>query len=60
MNTPDYLRPGQQQQIVVAFQIMRMIGEACSAIVGFLQFVALNHRSHRAIKNEQALFQESD
>ena len=42
---------GIGQQAVVAF------GEALAAVVGFLQFVALDHRAHRAVDDQDALGQ---
>jgi hypothetical protein len=45
-------RLGQQQQIVIALQIARPVGEARAAIIGFGQAVALDHGAHRAIQNQ--------
>ncbi len=73
MDLGDHLRPGQQQQVVVALQVVALrrvvaaravhvpglrvvaLGEALAAIVGFLQPMALDHRAHRAIDDQDAL-----
>ncbi len=55
MNAGDHLGPGEHEQIVVAFQIARMITEALAAEVRFRQLVALNHRAHRAVEDEDAV-----
>jgi hypothetical protein len=63
------VRLGQYQQVVVAFHIDRMIRESlalttiiamhnCAAIVFLGQFVTLDHRTHRAIQNQDALLDE--
>ena len=49
---------GQHQQVVVAFEVVRVIGEARAAVVGFLQTVALDHRAHGAVEDEQALLEQ--
>ncbi|MCW0424712.1 hypothetical protein NB713_002655 [Xanthomonas sacchari] len=71
----DHLRPGQQQQVVVALQIVALrrvvaagavhvpglrvvaLGETLAAIVGLLQPMALDHRAHRAIDDQDPLGQ---
>ncbi len=58
VDAADDRRLGQHQQVVVALQVMRMLGQARAAIVGFLQAVALDHGAHRAVENEQALFEQ--
>ncbi|MBV6410709.1 MAG: hypothetical protein GAKPKEKM_01531 [Rhodocyclaceae bacterium] len=50
----DRLRLRQEQQIVVALQLLRVILEAGAAIVGILQSVALNHGAHGAVEDEDA------
>jgi hypothetical protein len=49
VNCLDDLRPGEQQQVVVAFQIVRMVGETAAAIIGLLQRVTLDHGAHGAV-----------
>ena len=46
---------GQDQQVVVALEVVRMILEPLAAIIGFLQPVALDHRAHGSVEDEQAL-----
>src|SRR3546814_9018808 len=41
----------QYQQIVVAFQIARPVGEALATVMHLFELVALDHRSHRAIEH---------
>ena len=53
----DQFRSGQQQQVVVAFQVVRVRGETRAAVVGLLQAVALDHRAHRAIEDQNVLFE---
>ena len=60
MNFADHFRPGQQQQIVVAFQIAAEIGEARAAIIGFGQAVTLDHGAHRPIQNQDALASQGE
>ena len=50
----DDVGPRQDQDIVVAAQIARMIREPLAAEVGFGQLVALDHRAHRAVEDEDA------
>ncbi|WP_425142895.1 hypothetical protein, partial [Enterobacter hormaechei] len=68
----DDLRPGQQQQIVVALQFMALrravvaagamaviltAGEAFATVIVFLQAVALDHRAHRTVDDQDPLAQ---
>ena len=55
VNAADDLGFCQQQQVVVAFQVVRMVGEARTAIVGFGELATLDHRPHRAVEHEDAL-----
>jgi hypothetical protein len=50
----DDVGPRQDQQVVVALQILRMILEPLAAEVRFRQLVALDHRPHRAVEDEDA------
>ena len=45
----------QDQQIVVALEILRVILEPLAAEVRLGQLVALDHRPHRAVEDEDAL-----
>ncbi len=51
----DDVRLCQAQQVVVAFQVVREVGKARAAIVGFVELVRLDHRPHRAVKHEDTL-----
>ncbi|KAF5290530.1 hypothetical protein FQR65_LT20636 [Abscondita terminalis] len=71
MHPGDDLGPGQQQQVVVALEIMaamravssecllavEAVGKALAAIVFFLQAMALNHRAHGTVDNQNAVCQ---
>jgi hypothetical protein len=57
--------PGQRQEVVVALEVVRMRGEtricvqsARSAVVGFAEAVALDHRPHRTVEDEESALQE--
>ena len=50
----DHVGPRQDQQVVVALQILRVILEALAAEVRLRQLVALDHRAHRAVEDEDA------
>ena len=50
----DHVGPRQDQQVVVALEILRVILEALAAEVRFRQLVALDHRAHRAVEDEDA------
>ncbi|MCY1351327.1 hypothetical protein D9M69_375900 [compost metagenome] len=53
----DHVRAGQQQQVVVAFYVAWPVGEAGTAVVLFLQLVALDHGAHAAVEDQDALFE---
>ena len=55
MNSGDDLRLCQRQKIVIAAKIARVRGEARAAIVGFGKRVALDHRAHRAVQDQNAI-----
>ena len=57
MDLFDHLRLGQRKEIVRPFEIARMIGKLRAAIRALVQPVALDHRSHRAIEDQNALLQ---
>ena len=46
----------QHKKVVIALEIARPILEALATIIGLLKLVALDHGSHRAIENKNALF----
>ncbi len=70
MDAADDMRLGQQQQVVVAFDIDGMIREAAArasvtakqlgaSIMRFSQLVTLDHRTHCAVQYQDALLNES-
>ena len=50
----DDLRLGQHQQFVVALHVVREVGESRSAVFRLAQLVALDHRTHGAIEDQDA------
>ena len=50
----NHLRPRQRQQLVVALDVTIDFREACTAILGLAQLVALDHGAHRAIQDQDA------
>jgi hypothetical protein len=54
----DHIGPGELQQVVVALQILAVVGKARAAKVGFAELVALDHGAHRAVDDDDALRQQ--
>ena len=54
----DHVGPGHLQQVVVALQALRMVLEALAAVVGLGQAMALDHRAHRAVEDDDPLLQD--
>ena len=52
MDIRDDIRAGQVQHIIVAFHLALEVVEARTAEVAFRQSVALYHRSHRPVEDE--------
>ena len=46
---------GQAEQVIVAFEVGAMVGEALPAVILFLQAFSLDHGSHSAIQYQYAL-----
>ena len=60
MNFLDHLRPRQIEQFEAAFEIFALpIAKPFAAVIRFGQFVALDHRSHRAIEHDDPLAHQS-
>ena len=59
MNFEYDFRTRQGKQLVIALEILRMHAKARSAKIGLAQLVALDHGSHRAIQDQDALAQET-
>ncbi len=53
----DHIRAAEQQQVVVAFHVAWPIGEARATIVVFLEAIALDHSTHAAVEDQNALFE---
>ena len=52
MNAFDHIGPGDGQQVVVAPEVHRPIGEPRTAIGGLVQCATLDHGAHGAIQNQ--------
>ena len=60
VNLPDDLGLGQLQQFVVPLEILaRPAGETFPPKRGFIQFVSLDDRAHRAVQHQNPLHQKS-
>ena len=55
MDRADDVRTREDEDVAVAAQVLRVIREALAAEVGLRQLVALDHRAHRAVEEEDAL-----
>ena len=55
VNTGNDLRLGDNQQVVVAFDVLADIGKPLTAVICFFQLMALNKSTHAAIKYMNAL-----
>ncbi len=57
VNAADHVRPRQHEHVAVALEVVRMPGELLAAEVRLLELVALDHRAHRAVQDQEALRQ---
>ena len=55
MDVGDDIRPCQHEHVVVALKIVPVLREASAAEIGFAELPALDHRAHRAVKDDDAL-----
>ena len=55
MDLADDLGPGQRQQLVVTLDVMVQVLEALAAVGRLVELVALDHRAHRAVEDQDAL-----
>ena len=55
----NHVRAHQRQQLVVALQVLAVVGEALAAKIGLAQLVALDHRAHGAIQDQDALAKQA-
>src|SRR2546421_687335 len=58
MNLLNQVGFGDAQQIIASLQVMGMSGKLPSAIAGLIQVIALNHRPHRAVNDDDPLAKE--
>ena len=45
---------GERQQVVVALEVARPVGEPLAAVARLVGPVALDHRAHRAVEDQDA------
>ena len=45
----------QHEEVVVALEVVVVAGKARAAVVGLVEPVALDHRAHRAVQDQDAL-----
>jgi hypothetical protein len=57
MDVLDQDRLGDRQQVVVPFQVMRMVRELTAPERCFIQPVPLDHGSHRTVEYDDATMQ---
>jgi chaperonin GroEL len=55
VNRADHRRLSQHQQVIVAPEVLRMIGEALATVVRFRQAIALDHGAERPVEDQNAL-----
>ena len=58
MDVQHDVRPGQVEQVGVAGDLARMVGEALAAVVGVLEPGALQHGPPRAVEHEDPLVEK--
>ena len=58
VDAADDVGPRQHEQVVVALQVARVGGEPLAAEVGLGEAVALHHRAHRAVEDEDAVAED--
>ena len=58
MDFGDHLRTGDREQLVVAFDVVREVGQPLAAIVGLGQLVALDHGAHGTVEDQDALCEQ--
>ncbi len=55
MNLADDGRTRQRQQVIVAFEVAVPLGEALAAVFVLPEAIALNHRAHGPVEQQDAL-----
>ena len=51
----NHIRAREQQQLVVAFNVVRVVGETLAAVIRLPELVALDHGAHGTVEDENAL-----
>ena len=59
MDAANHVGPGQDEQVVRAAQVARVVLEALAAEGGLVELVALDHRAHRAVEDQDPLAHQS-
>ena len=59
MDRADDVGPRQHEHVAVALEVARMVREAVAAEVGLRQLVALDHRPHRAVEDQDAFGEQA-
>jgi hypothetical protein len=53
----DDVRTAEQQQVVVTLDVARPVGKPFAAVVLFFQLIALDHRAHAAVEDQDAFLE---
>ena len=56
-NAADHVRAGQHQQVVVALDVAWPIGEAFATVVLLLELIALDHRAHATVQDQDTFLE---
>ena len=59
MNVSDDLGLRQRQQVIIATYIAAIVSKSLTPIAHLIEAMPLDHRAHRAIDNQNALFDRS-
>ena len=55
MDIPDYIGACKYQQVIVALELLRMLGKQCSTEIGFSKSIALYHCAHCSVKHQNPI-----
>ena len=55
MNVANHKRCGEREHIIASLQVVVVVGKTSSTEILLAQLVSLNHRSHGAIEQENAV-----
>ena len=56
MDIPDYIGTCKYQQVIVALELLRMLGKQCSTEIGLGKSIALYHCAHCSVKHQNPIF----